>query len=145
MREPIALRARRVLTIFGLAVGLNYVWELAQTPFYEGVALPGALWHCFIASLGDGVIVLVIFAAVASALHATDWYIRPTSGSYLITALTGFVLAVVVEWWGLHIAKRWQYSTLMPIIPMAEVGVVPVLQMLVLPPLIFSFAKRLAR
>ena len=145
MTAPIALSARRILAIFGLAVALNYVWELAQTPFYAGVTLPDALWHCFIASLGDGILVLVIFAAVAYAMRAADWFIRPTSRSYLTMAIAGLALAVVVEWWGLHVAGRWRYSALMPIIPLVEVGVVPILQMLVLPPLIFSIARRWVR
>jgi hypothetical protein len=47
-----------------------------------------------------------------------------------------------VEWWGLHLARRWQYSELMPIIPGTGIGAAPVLQMLVLPPVIFRLLRR---
>lgn len=144
-RRRSAIWMRRVLAIFGSAVALNYAWELAQAPFYEGVVLPDALWHCFVASVGDGVLVLVIFAAVCAAMRAVDWYLHPTSRSYLTMAIAGLAVAIAVEGWGLHVAERWQYSALMPVVPVLEVGAVPVLQMLLLPPLIFALARRLTR
>ena len=135
----------RLLTIFVLAVLLNYVWELGQTPLYEGTELPAVLWHCFIAALGDGVLVLLIFGAVATSRRSFAWYLTPTRQSYLAMAAVGFVIAVVVEWWGLHITQRWRYSGLMPLVPGTGMGVVPLLQMLVLPPAVFALARRLRR
>lgn len=49
----------------------------------------------------------------------------------------GFVIAVSVEWVAVHGAQRWTYTDRMPLLPGLEVGGVPVLQMLLLPPLIF--------
>lgn len=136
-------RIVQLLHIFAVAVVINYGWELAQTPLYVGVDLPGAIWHCFIASLGDGFLVLFIFGAVAAFLRSLDWHMRPGLHSWLPMAAAGLGVGFAVEWWGLHIAKRWQYSELMPIIPWTEVGAVPILQMLVLPPAIFWMARRL--
>ena len=135
---------QRLVLIFALAVTVNYAWELAQTPLYRGVEFPGAIWHCFVAALGDGVLVLLIFGVVAAMLGSLDWHMRPTAKSYLAMAAAGLAVGFGVEWWGLHLAKRWQYAGLMPIIPWAGVGAVPVLQMLVLPPAIFAAARRLA-
>lgn len=51
-------------TIFVVAVLFNYPWELAQSPLYVGMESFSAVWwHCFVSSLGDGVLVLLIFAA----------------------------------------------------------------------------------
>ena len=136
--------ARDLLLIFFVAVAVNYAWELAQTPLYAGVDFPGAVWHCFVASLGDGLLLLFIYAAVAVALRSLDWYMRPGVEAYFAMAAAGLAVGVAVEWWGLHIAKRWQYSELMPIIPGAAVGLAPILQMLVLPPAIFAAVRRLA-
>lgn len=136
--------ARGLLLIFFVAVAVNYAWELAQTPLYAGVDFPGAVWHCFVASLGDGLLLLFIYAAVAVALRSLDWYMRPNVEAYVAIAVAGLAVGVAVEWWGLHIAKRWQYSDLMPIIPGAGVGLAPILQMLVLPPAIFAVVRRLA-
>ena len=147
MRTPTrkAAVSRRFGLIFLVAVVVNYAWELAQTPLYSGVYFPGAIWHCFVASLGDGFLVLFIYAAVAIAVGSLDWYARPAARADLAMAATGFAVSVAVEWWGLHIARRWQYSALMPILPGAEVGLAPVLQMLLLPPVIFTAVQRLTR
>lgn len=61
--------SRRSLAIFVIAVAVNYVWELAQAPLYG--PMEGAIWwHCFVASIGDGVIVLLIFA-IGAGLRRT--------------------------------------------------------------------------
>jgi len=133
-----------LLLIFAAAVPVNYAWELAQTPLYTGVDFPGAAWHCFVASLGDGLLVLLIYAAVAVGVRSRDWYMHPAAASYIATAAAGLAVGVAVEWWGLHVARRWQYSELMPIIPGADVGLAPILQMLMLPPAIFAAVRRLA-
>jgi hypothetical protein len=57
----------------------------------------------------------------------------------------GLAVGFAVEWWGLHIAKRWQYSARMSIVPWTGVGAAPILQMLLLPPAIFWAARRLSR
>ena len=137
--------AARSVLLFALATAVNYVWELAQTPLYVGVTFPVAIWHCFVSSLGDGVLVLFIFAAVAIVMRSLDWYVRPTTQSYLVMAAAGLLVGLAVEWWGLQIARRWQYSELMPVIPGTGIGAVPVLQMLLLPPVIFWVLPRFAK
>lgn len=48
--------------IFIVAVLCNYPWELAQSPLYVGMTQFRTIaWHCFKASLGDGLLVLIIF------------------------------------------------------------------------------------
>lgn len=58
-------RDKKTHLIFIVAVLLNYLWELAQAPLYVGLEdyNAGVLWHCFVASLGDGIMVLLIVAA----------------------------------------------------------------------------------
>ena len=51
--------------------------------------------------------------------------------------LAGLVIGVSVEWGAVFIARRWAYTARMPLVPVLGVGVAPVAQMLVLPPLIF--------
>jgi hypothetical protein len=48
----------------------------------------------------------------------------------------------MVEWYAVKVLHRWEYSLSMPVIPGLEIGFVPVLQMLVLPPLTFFLAAR---
>jgi len=49
----------------------------------------------------------------------------------------GLVIGVAVEWIAVHVLGRWMYTARMPLVPGLAIGVVPVVQMLVLPPLIF--------
>jgi hypothetical protein len=128
--------------VFAIAVAVNYLWELAQSPLYLGQDDVGVLlWHCLRAAVGDGVLVLVIFAGGALVMRRPDWFVRPGKGGYLWMLSAGLVIGVVVEWLGVHVAGRWAYGPRMPLVPGLEIGVVPVLQMLLLPPLIFRMAS----
>lgn len=136
---------RDAAVLFALAVALNYAWELAQTPFYGDLEFPSALGHCFVAALGDGLLVLLLFAGVAAVIGSAEWYRHPSAWSYCALALLGLAVGFAVEWWGLHVARRWHYSDLMPVIPGTTIGAVPVLQMLLLPPVVYLIARRLVR
>jgi hypothetical protein len=97
-------------------------------------------WHCFIASLGDGLLVLLIFAVGRVALRRRDWFVQPGLRGYLLMLGVGLTVVVGFEWVAVHIAKQWAYTSQMPLLPGLGIGVVPVAQMLVLPPLIFRVA-----
>src|SRR6266508_2787933 len=130
---------RTLITVFIVAVFLNYFWELAQAPLYAGLESyrTVVLWHCFVASLGDGVMVLLIYLAGRITLQRLDWFEHPGVPGYVVMLTTGFLLALLVEWLGLRVLSRWQYTDRMPVLPRLGLGIVPIGQMLVLPPLIF--------
>jgi hypothetical protein len=73
-------------------------------------------------------------------LRRWDWFEQPGVSGYLATFITGLTLAVSVEFVAVHILERWQYTAAMPTVPGLEVGVVPIAQMLLLPPVIFRTA-----
>jgi hypothetical protein len=102
-------------------------------------------WHCLIASLGDGLLVLLIFAAGWTALHRQDWFVRPGVRGYVVMLAVGLMISVSIEWIAVHIVGRWAYTERMPLVPGLGVGIVPILQMLVLPPLIFWIAAAWGR
>ncbi len=129
---------------FVLAVFFNYAWELAQAPLYIGLESYSAtvLWHCFVASLGDGIMVLIIVVTVSIALRQWDWFRRPGLAGYAVMATTGLGLAVLVEWVAVHILERWDYTEKMPTLFGIRIGFVPIAQMLILPPLIVRIVGR---
>ena len=131
---------RTLITIFLVAVLLNYFWELAQAPLYVGLERYNAavFWHCFVASLGDGIMVLIITVAGRVPPHRWDWFKRPRLSGYLVMLTAGLLLAVLVEAMALHLFGRWQYTVKMPTV--LGIGVIPIAQMLFLPPLIFRIA-----
>ena len=48
------------------------------------------------------------------------------------------------EWLNLVIRKSWQYSELMPVVPIVDVGLSPLLQWVLLPPASLWVARRIA-
>ena len=131
--------AYKLISIFIVAVLLNYLWELAQAPLYVGLEDydTRVFWHCFVASLGDGIMVLLIVAAGWITLRRPDWFVRPGISGYLVMIVAGLLLAVLVEWVAVHKLARWAYADRMPIVAPFAVGLVPIAQMLILPPVIF--------
>ena len=55
--------------------------------------------------------------------------------------VVGLLVAVGVEWVAVHMINRWTYTAQMPRIPGLEIGLVPIAQMLIQPPLIFRFVS----
>ncbi len=142
--RPRTLR-RLLAELFAVSVGVNYVWEVAQSPLYVGMDRLGlVLWHCLPASLGDGLLVLLIFAAGRAAFGRRDWFERPGAAGYLLTLAAGFGFAVAIEFAALS-RGYWEYMSSMPRLPSLGLGLAPLAQMLVLPPLVFFVVGRLGR
>jgi len=127
-----------LLTIFVVAVIFNYVWEMAQSVFYVGMKSFNALWHCFIAGVGDGLLVLLIFAIGCVVLRRRAWFVQPGISGYILMLMTGLVIGIGIEWLAVHVIVLWKYTAQMPLVPWLNIGVLPVIQMLVLPPAIFG-------
>lgn len=134
---------RALLALFGVAVGINYIWEMAQMPLYQNMPFDAlSSWLiCFRASLGDGVIVLAIWALGAAVYRRLDWFRPVRPGSLAILVLSGAAIAVAIEIHALA-TDRWAYSDLMPLVPVFEVGLSPFVQLLVLPLLSMKLAIR---
>ena len=64
-----------------------------------------------------------------------------------VAGFTGLGLAATIlfEILATQVWHRWHYSSLMPTIPMLEVGLIPLLMWGVLPPLILWFVRRQLR
>lgn len=133
------------LATFLVGVAFNFVWEVAQSPLFGpmGGWLLGS-WRCFVASLGDGVIVMAIAVAGWVLFRRVDWFVRPGFTGYAFMGALGAAAAVAIEF-GARASGRWSYTDQMPLIPIVQVGLVPVLQMLALPPLVFAAVARYGR
>ncbi len=125
--------------LFGLAVLVNYPWERAQSRLY---IRPGGAevqwWMCAMASVADGLLVLLMFWIGKLVIGDRDWYLRPGARGYAVLLLSGAVISAVVEWSTIYGAYWWDYSPQMPLVPGLKIGLAPLAQMLVLPPLIVS-------
>lgn len=130
---------RRLIILFGLAVAVNYPWERTQSRLY---VLPGGAevewWMCAAASVVDGLVVLLLFWINWLVMGQRDWYLRPGARGYTVLLLSGAVISVTIEWIAIYGLHWWAYSPRMSVVPGLNIGLAPLAQMLVLPPLIFT-------
>lgn len=129
--------------LFVVSVVLNYFWELGQAFLFVGMdSWENIWWHCFVASLGDGLIVWAIYATGWCFFARVDWFIKPRLNGYAVMLMTGLIIAVAIELLAVHVLQRWAYTPDMPVLPGVNIGITPLLQMLILPPLIFYIVAR---
>jgi hypothetical protein len=131
---------RLAAAVFAIAVPLNFLWEVAPSPLYASLPpFPAGVWHCFVASLGDGLLIVLVWIVGWAVFRRLQWFGRPHVGGYLLMLTTGIVLGVIVESAGLR-TGRWSYEPRMPRV--GHLGIVPLAQMVLLPPLTFALAAR---
>ena len=129
-------------TVLGSFI-LNEIWEMAQMSAYvetAGYPWTNTLGRCTRAALGDVVIILGIYLTGALISGGLRWGLRVRSSMFATAAAVGLAYAVLVENLGLA-AGRWSYTERMPMVPVLGVGLWPLLQMTLLPPIVFLFAK----
>jgi hypothetical protein len=124
---------------------LNFPWEFLQVPFYEEMPTLGhwdAVRLCAQAAFGDMLIALGAFWVVAAVRRDRAWIRAPDAAATLGFVAVGITVTVGLEWHATVLGDRWQYSDLMPTVPVLGTGLAPLLQWTVLPPLILWLARR---
>ena len=97
--------------LFVISTALNYPWEVGQAFLYVGMNYSLAmLWHCFVAALGDGVLVWGIYLLGWVIFGRTDWHARPGWQGYTLMVSAGLIVAIAIEWLGVHLLARWKYN-----------------------------------
>ena len=126
---------------------LNEIWEMAQMSAYvetAGRAWTSTIGLCSAAAAGDVGIILGIYAVGALAAGDPGWGLRARWHVYVTASFLGLAYATLVEHAALA-AGRWSYTERMPVVPLLAAGLWPLLQMTLLPPLIFWIARWWAR
>ncbi|OIO55174.1 hypothetical protein AUJ46_01855 [Candidatus Peregrinibacteria bacterium CG1_02_54_53] len=137
-----------ILMFFGASFTLHLFWENFQAPLYQGfTSFRQHFWICLKATGGDLLFMLVIYTSLA-LIHRDPLWIsnRPTyahPATWIIMPLIGALLAIAFELWAVYVANRWQYAA-MPLIPVVGVGLLPVLQMIIIPLAAVAISLRLA-
>lgn len=96
--------------------------------------------HC---TVGDTMIGGFSIVAALLLVAPTGW---PGSGRgrVLATALVfGVGYTIFSEWLNVEARESWEYSELMPVLPPFGTGLSPILQWLVIPPVVYAMAFRL--
>jgi hypothetical protein len=102
------------------------------------LSIAWALLHC---TLGDVVIALVMFTLAGVVLRCADWPAsRPWTGGTMVV-IGALVFTAWSEWYNVYRAGNWGYSGGMPLI--FGIGLSPLLQWLVLPPVMVGAYRML--
>lgn len=124
---------------------LHFVWEFVQVPTYAGMAeLPHweAIKLCMSATFGDVGFALTAFWTASVAARSREWILRPTRLPVAVYVTVGIILTLGFEYYYTTISLRWTYSELMPLVPPFGTGLSPLLQWLVIPPLVIWLTRR---
>lgn len=132
-----------VLAMYALLV--NFLWEMLQTPFFADMPQMAhwpATLLCLRATTGDAGIAVAAHLAVAARWRDRGWFLAPDRPKVALLIALGVLATVLLELHAVHWAARWSYSGLMPVIPLLGVGLVPIVQWIVLPPLTLFLLRR---
>lgn len=123
-----------ILVLAGFGFASNLIWENLQAPLY-GYSYVKFWQHfgmCFWATIGDVVFIVVLYGIMAWLRKNWFWILEIKIQDIVILLLLGGLGAVVIEKVALGLFA-WRYTSAMPVIPWLKVGLIPVLQMLILP------------
>ena len=124
---------------------LNLAWEYWQVPFFRGMAdQPHWLGvkACTQATFGDAVITLIAFWIAAIFARTRNWISLPRKRDFAIFVGAGVLATILFEILATGPLARWAYTDAMPRVPIIGTGLLPLLQWLLLPPLVLWFVRR---
>lgn len=132
-------RSTPEIQLIMLALPLELLWEIAQFPLYKvwqegdwSYILYG-LAHC---TLGDLLILLIVYWFVALLNRDRYWYRSSILLNGLLFTALGVAYTIYSETINVRVRGTWDYTELMPIVPIIDIGGMPFLQWLLIPPVI---------
>lgn len=142
-RTPLRIPSWQPWTAVGLfALLLHFVWEMLQFPLFIGMsAAPHgeATRACLIATLGDAAIILIGYGCAAAVTRSRLWALRPGTAGIAVYLAVGLALALLAEYIAVRVLARWSYAPAMPTV--LGIGLAPLLQWVVVPPLILWLVR----
>lgn len=128
--------------------GLNLAWEVAHVSLYtlwkeaEPAYIAFSVVHCTLGDvlIGSASLFLVLILGRERALERWRW-----ARIAALAALFGASYTVFSEWMNLAVLRSWTYAESMPTLEHAgvEIGLSPLLQWLVVPPLALYLARKI--
>jgi len=130
--------------LLAVTLPLYFAGEMLQAPFFTGMPVHwvAATAICALATLGDGVLVALVATAGAVLYRNGRWFVPPSPCPYAAVVALGLVPQLAVEWVMVHGLDRWSYAPSHPVLPVVRIGILPVLQPLVLFPMVFWFTAK---
>jgi hypothetical protein len=123
----------------------HLLWEIGHVPLYtiwtEGSwgEIAFAVLHC---TGGDLLIAMSTLLLALFAAGSCSWP-EERCGVVLLTLIPlGVGYTIFSEWLNIVVREAWAYREAMPIIPLVDAGLTPVLQWLVIPALAYCAALK---
>jgi len=127
---------------------LNLVWEFAHMPLYtiweEGTTeeILFAAIHCTGGDALIGLTAIMLAVFLFGEPHWPDERIR----TVLFAAIgIGVGYTIFSEWLNIVVREAWAYRDIMPVIPILNVGLSPLLQWIAIPVLAYAFSLKPVR
>lgn len=131
--------------IIVIAFLLNFIWEMLQMPLYKNMPLNiKSIVYCGLASLADVIMVVLLYYGFALIYKDAFWTKDLNVQRIVLLMLIGCVGAILAELRHLS-SGNWSYAETMPVIPIVNVGLSPVLQFMILPVVIYSLSFRFSK
>lgn len=120
----------------------HLIWEFAHMPLYT-IWLTGTLGEIVFAAVhctgGDILITLSTFFLALLLLGRPTWPQTQAPRVLLAALVFGLGYTIFSEWLNIEIREAWAYRDLMPVIPVIDAGLSPVLQWVVIPTAAYSY------
>lgn len=118
----------------------NLVWEITQGFLYQGYVYDFQhISFCALASIADVFMVFLLYFGFSLIYRNFYWIQRLTFLKVSLIVIIGGVGAIFAETKHLS-AGNWAYADAMPLLPIVDVGLSPVLQFMILPILIYRLS-----
>ena len=119
---------RDLVAIAVSAFVLSFAAEAVTAPLFvpAEAEMPGGVRHVA-AALLQTTVILLIHGRGWMVFHRPDWFVARggMEWAYLLTAAP--LMAAVIEFMAIR-SGIWSYTARMPVIPLARIGIVPLLQ-----------------
>ena len=117
-------------------------WEWVQTPFFidNTEEINKIVWYRIHCTFGDMMILASVIIITSLIRRSFSWLFAPSGSYYTAIIILGVSYTLYSEYRNVYLAKNWDYSLLMP--ELFGIGLLPVLQWILLPPLIIYILKR---
>lgn len=131
------------ISIFGALI--SFAWEMLQLPFYgTGELSPAeAAYRCGLASLGDSGIMVAAYLGASLGNGRRPWLVEWPIARFLVYLAIGLSITAAVELLAVGADWGWTYSSLMPLMPGTNIGMVPIIMWVVVPSATLWFARRM--
>lgn len=132
-----------IVAIVLLGTFLNAIWEFAHAPLYRFFAYDVEhMIICLLAALADMLLLLFLFFAFGLLYGDIHWIRQLSLSRMFVLVLFGGAGAIIGEIW--HTTRGdWYYTDAMPMIPLLDVGIYPVLQFMLLPLIVFTMVRKI--